>query len=85
MWSSHTRDQIRATAATYAATVTMPVPLTHCIWLGIEPASWHCRDVTDSFAPQRELLHSIFGVYGYYKITLRKGLHSYERSIQFLK
>ena len=39
---------------------SMPDPLTHYAWLGIKPASWHCRDTTDPTAPQQELLKSYF-------------------------
>lgn len=31
--------------------------LTHCAWLGMEPASQHCRDATDPTASQGELLY----------------------------
>ena len=44
IWSSQARDQIRNTVATYTAAVEMLDPLTHSARLGIEPASWHCRD-----------------------------------------
>ena len=50
IWSSQARDQIRAAVAT-------PDPLTHCAGLGIEPASWCCRDATNPGAPQQELLN----------------------------
>ena len=36
--SSQARDQILATAVTYAATVATPDPLTYCAGSGIEPA-----------------------------------------------
>ena len=35
----------------------IPDPLTHCAGLGIEPASWCCRDATNPGAPQQELLN----------------------------
>ena len=54
-WSSRARDQIRAAVVTYAAAVTMPDPLNHCARPGIEPVSWHCRDVTDLIVPRWEL------------------------------
>ena len=34
--NSQAKDQIQATASTYAAAVATPDPLTHCIGLGIE-------------------------------------------------
>ena len=33
----------------------MPDPLAHCAWPGIKPASWRCRDASDSVVPQWEL------------------------------
>ena len=57
MWSSHIRDQVRATAVNYAAPAATQDPLTHCAGPGIEPVSWHCRDAADPIVPQRELLN----------------------------
>ena len=34
----------------------MPNPLTHHAELGIEPASWCCRDAVNPTVPQQELL-----------------------------
>ena len=45
--NSQARDQIQAAAAAYTAPVVTLGPLTHCAMLGIEPASWCCRDNTD--------------------------------------
>ena len=47
------RDQI------WAAATVMPDPLTHYAKLGIEPASWHCRDAATPVVPQWELLSII--------------------------
>ena len=44
IWSSQARGQIRATAVTYTDAAAMLDPLTPLCWLGIQPASWHCRD-----------------------------------------
>lgn len=52
--SSRARGQIRAEVATYAAAAALG-PLTHGSRLGIEPASWCCRDATNPAGPQREL------------------------------
>ena len=60
IWRSRDRDQIWATAATYATASATPAPLTHCAMLGKEPASWHCRDVTNPIAPQQEFLKKKF-------------------------
>ena len=49
------RDQIRAAVATYHAAVAVPDPLAHGARLGIEPASWCCRDATDPFMPHQGL------------------------------
>lgn len=45
---SQGRDQIWTTTATYTS-------LTHCAGPGIEPGSWHCKEASDSTAPQWEL------------------------------
>ena len=45
------RDQIQDTMVTYAAASTMQDPLTHYTGLGIEPASWCCRDAADPIVP----------------------------------
>ena len=55
IWSSQARDQIRATVSTHATAAAMPDPLTHCVSLGLKPASWHCRDAADPIVPQRKL------------------------------
>ena len=41
--------------STYDVAAAMPDPLTHCAGLGIEPATWFCRDAADSVALQWEL------------------------------
>jgi len=53
IWSSWARDHIRAPVSTYTAAVATPNPLCQP-W--IKPASWHCRDVADPVALQREVL-----------------------------
>ena len=52
---SQARDQIWATAVTYASAAATLNPLTH--WAGprIKPSSWRCRGVADPIAPQWEL------------------------------
>ena len=55
IWSSQGRDQTQATVVTYATVVVTTNTLTHCARQGIEPASWHCRDVTDPVVAQWEL------------------------------
>ena len=62
IWTSWTRGQIRAAIATYATAVAMLDPLTFCVRLGIEPASWYCRDATYPLVPQWGLLNSNFNV-----------------------
>ena len=39
IWSSLARDQKQVTGATYTTAAATWDPLTHCAWLGIEPAS----------------------------------------------
>ena len=41
---------------TCATAVAALDPLTHCAGLGIEPASWSCRDALNPIVPQQELL-----------------------------
>ena len=54
IWSSQARDQIQATAVTYARDAATPDLLTHCVRLRIKPASWHCRDAADPVVLQQE-------------------------------
>lgn len=54
--SSWARDRIRATVVTYTEALAMPDPLSHCAGLGIESASWCCRDAANSIGPQGERL-----------------------------
>ena len=44
-------DQIQAGVVIYTEAVAMPEPLIHCARLGIELASWRCRDTTDPVVP----------------------------------
>ena len=44
-----------ATVVTYAATMAMPDPLTHCGGTGIEPVSQCCGDIADPIVPQWDL------------------------------
>lgn len=55
MWSSQARYQVWAAVATYTAAAAMLDPLTCCAGLGIEPASWRCRDTVYPIVPQQEL------------------------------
>ena len=52
---SRTRDQIRAAAATFAATAANASSLTHCAGPGMKPAPRHSREAADSVKPQWEL------------------------------
>ena len=71
--SSPARDQIQAVVAIYVAAVAMLDPLIRCAWLGIEPASWCCRDTADPVAPQWELLYCLFNVKNFkYRKAQRK-------------
>ena len=54
LWGSQARDQKLVSVATKAVAIAMQDPLTHYLWLGVEPASWPCRDATNPFAPQLE-------------------------------
>ena len=40
-----------ATVVIYTAVAAMPDSLNLCARLGIEPVSWHCRDVADAVVP----------------------------------
>ena len=37
-----------------SCTMAIPDPLTHSVRMGIEPASWCCRDTAHPIAPQQE-------------------------------
>ena len=67
--SSQARGQIWIIFVTYATAMAKPDPLTHCAGLGIEPASWCCRDATDPVTALGEflilLLLVIFILLGY--------------------
>ena len=52
VWSSNVKEKIQATVVTCATAMAISNPF----GLGIEPASWCCRDTADAIAPQRELL-----------------------------
>ena len=56
---SQARDQIQTKVVTYATAAAALDALTHCARLGIQPASWHCRDATDPTEPKQELQTSI--------------------------
>ena len=55
VWSSWARDQIRGAIATECHSYSNSGFLTHCVGLGIEPASQHPQDITDPVVPQWEL------------------------------
>ena len=60
IWSF--RDHIQAAAATYTTAVATLNPWTHCIRLGIKPASWRCTDMEDHIAPEWQLLYVYKGL-----------------------
>ena len=54
-------------------------PLTHCDGLGIEPASWHCRDAADPGVPQQVLPEIAF------ELTPQMGQHKRISDLKFSK
>lgn len=59
-WSSRARDHTRATAATCTGAAATLEPLTRGARLGIEAASWNCRDAMDPLRRSSNFYQSHF-------------------------